>query len=414
MNPGPNTQAQPHTPAPDNPAPPTAALAPDCKHYLGDRPCVHNRLCRGCQHYEPYSHRICVIKLGALGDVIRTLCILPELRDRYPNAHVTWVSKPNGCRMIGDHPMIDRVLVFDAINAMTLAHQAFDTVINLDKEPEPCALAMSLNATHKLGIGLSPSGTPVPLNPEAGHYFNLGLSDDLKFRSNTKSYPQLVHEALGWTYHGQRYELPVDTTTRDRVWFHLASRGWCADRPTLGINVGAGHVFANKMWPAPRITELMLTLRDRMPDLQVVLLGGPDERPIINAVTARLRTLGCTEHVIDGGTDHDERTFVALVDACDALFTGDTMAMHVAIARGKAIVAFFGPTCEQEIDFFGKGHKLVARTACSPCYKRHCDQNDACIDQIDTRDAADAVERLLTRVKPNRHARTAVPLPLAG
>ena len=55
-----------------------------------------------------------MIKLGALGDVIRTPCILPELRRQYPAAQITWVSLPNGCRMLSGHPQIDRLLPFDA------------------------------------------------------------------------------------------------------------------------------------------------------------------------------------------------------------------------------------------------------------------------------------------------------------
>jgi ADP-heptose:LPS heptosyltransferase len=403
-----------HTVKPTTQPSPTETLAPDCRHYRGDRPCIHNRLCQGCTHYAPYSHRVCVIKLGALGDVIRTLCILPELRERFPNAHVTWVSKPNGCRMIAGHPMLDRVMPFDAITAMTLQHEQFDTVINLDKEPQPCALAMSLRARNKLGVGLSPSGTPVPLNEQARDYFHLGLSDELKFHRNNKSYPRLIYEALGWVYQGQRYELPLDRSARDRMRFHLAASGWRANSPTLGINVGAGHVFANKMWPAPRITNLIRLIRTRIPELQVVLLGGPDERPVMNAILARLRSQGCDNGVIGSGTDHNESEFVALVDACDVVFSGDTMAMHVAIALGKAAVVFFGPTCEQEIDLFGNGRKLVAEARCAPCYKRHCDQNDTCVDQIDPCDAADAIESLVKQTSQTGMEIKRLPLPMAG
>lgn len=389
-------------------------IAPDCRHYLGDRPCAHNRLCNDCPHYEPYSHRICVIKLGALGDVIRTLCILPHLRRQYPQSHITWVSKPNGCRMLAGHAMIDRLMPFDAITAMTLSHETFDTVINLDKEPQPSALAMSLRASCKLGIGLSEFGTPVPLNPEAYPYFRLGLSDDLKFHRNTKSYPQLVYEAMGWSYQGQRYELPIDESARERVRFHLATLGWRSDRQTLGINVGAGHVFANKMWAAPQIVDVIRLMRDQLPDAQILLLGGPDERPIINAIHARLQMLDVHEGIIDSGTDHDEPSFIALVDTCDVVLTGDTMAMHVAIARGKQAVVFFGPTCEQEIDLFGSGEKLIAQMPCAPCYKRQCDQDNICVQQVDANTAVEAIRRSLGRAQGVEYALPVMASRIAG
>lgn len=372
-------------------------IAPECRHYLGDRPCVYRRACQGCDHYAPYSHRICIIKLGALGDVVRTLCILPELRRRYPDGHITWVSLPNGCRMIREHSMINRVMPFDAMSAMMLQQEQFDLVICLDKEPAPCALAMAIRAKQKLGIGLSRHGTPIPLNRECEPYFHLGLNDDLKFRQNTRSYPHLIYEALGWRYNSERYELPLNEKAADQMRLHLMSEGWRPEDATIGIFVGAGRVFANKMWPAETSIEVIRHLRRGAPQAKIVLLGGPDERSAIDHILYELRRSGESENIIDSGTEHDEPSFVALVDACDVLLSGDTMAMHVALARGKRVVVYFGPTCEQEIDLFGQGEKLIAHVPCGPCYKRVCDQGDVCVKAIVPEDAAAAVLRQLAQ-----------------
>jgi len=374
---------------------PSNSIASDCRHYRGDRPCLHNRLCSGCSHYAPYQHRICIIKLGALGDVVRTLCILPELHRRYPDAHVTWVSKPNGVSMIANHPMIARTMPFDPMTCMILGQEQFDVVLCLDKEPAPCALANTINAVTRLGVGLTEFGTPEPVNIEAERYFHLGLSDDLKFLQNSKGYPQLVYEALGWTYRGQRYELPVLETAATDVAQLLTTRGRRSEQPMLGLNVGAGTVFANKMWPVSRQVQLVRRLRSSYGHVQILLLGGPSERSIIDEILRQLAASGDAEGVIDAGTDHDEQHFIALVDACDVMFSGDTMAMHVALARGKRVVVFFGPTCEQEIDLFGHGEKLIAATPCSPCYKRTCDQGDVCLESVSMSDAVQAIARAL-------------------
>lgn len=378
-------------------APPTGDIAADCRHYRGDKPCAQNQLCRGCNHYQPYNHRVCIIKLGALGDVIRTLAILPTLHELYPNAQVTWVSKPNGVRMLTGHPLLDRVLPFDALTALQLQQERFDLAICLDKEPQPCALQMALTATRKLGMGLSPVGTPVPLNAEAHPYFHLGLSDELKFHHNRQTYPRLVHEALGWPYRQVPYTLPLDEQALARQQARLRAKGWQADLPTLGINVGAGKVFANKMWPAAKIVRLIAHLAVSQPRLQMVLLGGPEERPIVDEISAELSRLNLRTGIFDGGTEHDEPAFVALVECCDVLFSGDTMAMHVAIARGKQVVVFFGPTCAQEIDLYGRGEKLVASVACGPCYKRVCDQEDVCLNEVDVVTAASAIQQSFQR-----------------
>ena len=387
---------------------PRADLAPDCRHYRGDKPCHKNQLCRGCNSYQPWTSRICIIKLGALGDVIRTLCILPALRKRYPNAEITWVSKANGCNMIAGHDLIDRVLEFNAVNAMVLARQTFDVVICLDKEVEPAALAMSMSAGRRLGVGLSEHGTPTPQNPEAQVYFHLGLSDDLKFRDNTKTYPQLIHEALGLTYVRQRYTLPTSDIATQLMASRLTAAGWSSDRPTIGINVGAGRVFANKMWPATFTTQVIAKLQKQQPEAQLLLLGGPDEQRDARLIVEASRRLGMTPPLFVGA-DFTEPDFVALVSHCDVLLSGDTMAMHVAIALGKQTVVFFGPTCEQEIDLFDRGEKLIARTACGPCYKRTCNHDDVCLSAFQPDDVADAVARAMGRPP----ARVSLPIHIA-
>lgn len=379
-------------------------FADDCRHYRGDKPCIHNRLCDGCGHRSPAASRVCVIKLGALGDVVRTLCILPEVHRRFPNAQVTWVSQANGCRMIAGHPLIERVIPFSALAAMSLTHERFDAVICLDKEPEPCAMAMTMRAPIKLGFGLGDHGKPVPLNPECADFFALGLSDDLKFRRNTRSYPQLVHEALGLEWRGQRYELPRNATSDQRTREKLVSVGWNPATLTLGVNVGAGKTFANKMWPAEKTATLIRDILTREPAIQILLLGGPDERDIIDDIK---RLIPNEPRIIDPGTNHDEPAFISLIAACDVTFSGDTMAMHAAIALDKGVVVLFGPTCEQEIELYGQGEKLIASVACGPCYKRHCDHANACIDALTPAHAADALARVIAR----RAGRT-IPLPI--
>ena len=62
-------------------------IAYDCRHFLGDRPCAwHKReglLCT-CEHYEPITQRVLIVKLDAMGDVLRTTALLPaRLRAEY-------------------------------------------------------------------------------------------------------------------------------------------------------------------------------------------------------------------------------------------------------------------------------------------------------------------------------------------
>jgi len=364
-------------------------LAPDCKYYLGDRPCRYGQRCR-CEHYVPRRPRIAIIKLGALGDVVRTACLLPTLKELYPDSHITWVSKPNGVRILRGHPQIDRLMAFDAETMLILSRQRFDLVLSLDKEPGPAALCNALACDDKRGIGLSEWGTPVPINPACEPYFELGLDNDLKFHRNRKTYPQLIHEALGLGYIRRPYRLYPPGDALRRASQRVAPWRAEAAGPLVGLNTGAGSVFANKAPSPARWVAIGRALLER--GCSIVLLGGPDEAAMNAWIAERLDGA-----VHDIGGDNTEPQFVALVGQCDAVITGDTFALHAAVARRVPTVALFGPTCPQEIDLFDLGRKLVAPVDCAPCYRRWCDRPQSCMDAISVASVADAVEALCRR-----------------
>ena len=90
---------------------------------------------------------------------------------------------------------------------------------------------------------------------------------------------------------------------------------------------------------------------------------------------------------VDTGCDHTITRFAGIVDACDVVVTGDTLALHVAIARGVPTVVLFGPTSLHEIDVFERGEKLAADLPCLCCYLPDCDVSPNCMESL-------AVERV--------------------
>ncbi|MGD8450491.1 MAG: glycosyltransferase family 9 protein [Phycisphaerae bacterium] len=350
-------------------------------------------------------HRILVIKLGALGDVIRTAALLPGLKSAWPRSHITWVTREAGVRVLTNHPLIDRLLPFDAESICHIECEQFDLCLSLDKEPGPAALAMRVHAALRRGIGLSRFGTIFPLNPECVPYFRLGLNDDLKFRQNDKSYQQLIYEAVRLRYSGQRYRLYVGGDHRRRAREHWAALGVHADETVIGLNTGAGTGFANKTWPPEKFARLAEVLSQRH-GWRIALLGGPGEveqnRNLAKAcqqLTLPMdgrdvpAVLNVCDPVLWEGRVPLELEFAALLERCRVIVTGDTMGMHMAIAADIPCVVLFGPTCSQEIDLYGRGTKLCSTMPCSPCYLRVCDKCPSCMDELPLDDAVAAVEK---------------------
>ncbi len=360
----------------------------DCRHFLGDRPCALGERCR-CAHCSPMGTRVLIIKLAALGDVVRTACLLPTLHRAFDPVHVTWVSTRSGIEALRDHPDVDCLVEFNSEGTLLLTQQEFDLVLSLDKEPAPAALCNAVRSADKRGMGLSRFGTVGPVNEAANEYFLLGLDDEAKFHRNTKSYPQLIHEAVGLPYTREPYRLHFSEPDGEHARALFAPWRALSDGAVIGVNTGGGKVFANKAPSPPRWVEICRLLLQR--GHTVVLLGGEGELAT-NEWIARQFDRG----VYNAGNGHSVPQFVAIVDQCDAVVTGDTLALHLAVARSVPVVALFGPTCEQEIDLFGRGRKVLTPLDCAPCYRRSCPRTPSCMDAIAPSDVADTLDRVLS------------------
>lgn len=366
----------------------------DCRYFVGEKPCRFNRLCAGCPHYEPLGRRILIIKLAALGDVLRTTPLLPALRKLDAAAHITWVTDEAALDLLRHNAAIDRLLGWNLDTVLRLEVEQFDWLICLDKEVRATALAAKIRAARKSGFGLHASGNIAPLNPESDYLFSLGMSDDIKFRHNERSYQALTFEALGLTFEGEPLMLALPQEVAR--WAEERWLGWGLEAETrcIGINTGGGELFANKSLPAAAFAELIEILAQRLAagKSAILLFGGPLERDknrdILRAVSAP---------VIDTGTGNSLLQFAALLGRCHTVLTSDSLGMHLAVALQRRVVVLFGPTCEQEIELYGRGSKVVAGISCSPCYRRTCDKTITCMNTLSLREIVEKLLREATR-----------------
>ena len=103
------------------------------------------------------------------------------------------------------------------------------------------------------------------------------------------------------------------------------------------------------------------------------------------------------DHAVDSGTHHTIHRFAAIASRMSCIVTGDTIAMHIAIAVKVPVVAFFGSTCASEIELYGRGEKIVSDLPCAPCYKKICpiDEKEKCMSEVSSDGVMKSVERIL-------------------
>ena len=371
-------------------------IAWDCRFFLGDRPCVwHKRtqaLCV-CDRYEPIDERLLIVKLDAMGDVLRSTALLPALADAHPRAAITWITRKESVPLLEGNPYVAEVLELGPEALVHLHTRAFDRVINLDASKTSAALATAAWSKRKDGFLLDERGCVQPTNDAARAWLEAGIFDDIK-RMGTSTYQDRMADILGLAGRPHRYvfELGAEEIARART--HLESIGLDVGRPILGLNTGAGGRWPLKQWREDGYLDIADHLT-RSHGAQCLLLGGPSERErhdrLLRATTVPLRDAGC---------DNPVRHFAALLSHCDVVVTGDTLAMHLALALNRRTVVLFGPTSAAEIELYGLGEKIVPDMNCLSCYKTACDFVPNCMDLISTDTVERAVGRQLALARP--------------
>ena len=361
----------------------------DCRHFRGEKPCAFK--CEGgCQHFAPFGTRILIIKLGATGDVLRTTPLLRSLKARYTQSHITWIVDPISAPLLQSNPFVDRVWSPGFATLAQLQTEEWDLMLCLDKVADATALGNLAHAREKRGFALSAHGTLSIHNPEAEYALRLGVSNQLKFHDNQQSYQHIAIEAVGLPYNRERYVLELEPEAVEWANRFRAGQGISPDDRVVGFNTGAGIGFAGKAWRIEKWAELARAACLEL-GAKVLLLGGPQERARNAELAAR-----APDAFVDAGCDNSLPQFAALVDGCDAVVTGDTTGMHIAIARATPVVAMFGSTCEQEIDLYERGEKIVTGVACAPCYLKKCPIGEVCQDDISVEDVFAALQRVLS------------------
>lgn len=373
---------------------PISAIRTDCRHYSGYKPCKKHDGCPDCPHHAPRGEQILIIKLGAMGDVLRTKSLLPALKRAHPTSWIVWLTNP-GSEALARDPLVDEVRAFTLEGITALEGRRFARLLCLDKDAHAVALSARLEADVRQGFAPTAYNTITVWNDASAEALRLGLSDELKYRISRKTVPRILHDMAELDYDGCDYGLTLGDAARAEAADLVARLGLPKGRRIVGVNTGCGPVFETKAWTRDGFAELLASL-GRRDDVAMLLLGGPREEALHAELMRRAGDMA-GRVVFDAGNHNPLERFFAVVERCDVVLSSDSLAMHVAIALKRPVVAFFGPTCAHEVDLFGRGEAIVTDFSCSPCYLKRCDKQPTCMQAMSAGTVEAAVLRVLGR-----------------
>ena len=340
-------------------------------------------------------NNIIIIKLAALGDVLRTTCILEGLHKKYRDASISWLTATTALCLLENNPLIDNVFAIEDSVSTKLLRESYDLVISLDDEATACSLAARL--TTRKFFGAYHVNDKTLYTDDSADWFDMSLVStfgkdeaDKRKKNNYRSYPDILFRALEITEGKPSLQL----SPRNREFAQQFARTHLSPgRLKIGLNTGAGDRWQFKQLSIPQTIEIAEYF-SLDPAREILLFGGPAELQRNESI---ISNANCS--IIETGTSNSINDFAALIGLCDLLITSDSLAFHIASAIDVATIVFFGPTSSAEIHLFSSGNKITSPLPCVCCYKKRCDFKPNCMDVIPTGEILQVAEELLSTNK---------------
>lgn len=280
-----------------------------------------------------------IIKLGAMGDVVRTTPLL-----RILGQDIYWVTKKESMPLLPDNSRFIKGIIDIDKAEESLSKINFNLVLSLDDDFRGARLAAILNKNKIIGSFLDSEGK-LKYTDSAVEWFDMGLisnlgkekADELK-KNNTRTYQEIIFQMMGREFKDEEYILN----------FKKQNNYEKRRKILVGIEGRADKRWPTKNWNGyEQLGELLA--RDGF-DVEFFR-----QRDTI-------------------------RQYINDISECELVITGDTLALHIALALRIKVVAIFTCTSPTEIHDYGRMVKIV-----SPLWK------EAFYSREYIREAVDAV-----------------------
>ena len=333
--------------------------------------------------------KILIIKLGAIGDVIRTTSILPGLNSKYKNCKIDWVTKKESFDVLKNNNLVNEMYLID--NDKKIKNKKYDLVVCLDDDLDACRLASGINSKKIIGAYLKNNQRIYTKNSSL--WFDMGLlsrfgkqkADALKAK-NKKTYQEIMYRILGLKYKKQEPILILDKESLQSAKKFIKKNKIKKSGLIIGINTGAGGRWEDKKLSVEKTAELIDELNNKIKNVKLILFGGPEESERNQKIIKKIKT-----YIIDAGCDNSLMEFASLVNLCNVLVTSDSLASHIGVALKKKIVCFFYPTSANEIELYNRGIKIIGEGKSYCSYQTECKYTP----KWDINEIIDAVKKLI-------------------
>lgn len=349
-------------------------------------------------------HNILVIRLSSLGDVLMSVPAVRALRQRFPEAHISWLAEGSVAGILAQQDFIDDVIYFPrgAVSRhlktghlpttayilkdflKTLRQRKYDLIIDFHGIAKSVAMMLLARGGRTVGFGTMYA-------KDLSHVFYREKINGAQKRIHKVDRNMLVANFMGCSEPAA--ELPLRAHDGSRRYIHEFFQSHNIHQPVFAVNPFASKDSAFKRWPLERYADLAgRIIESKMGS--VVIIWGPGEREEATRLAAM------AGEGVELACQTDIAQLYALLTECCAYIGGDTGTTHLASAAQIPVISLFGPT-----DFivnrpYSRKSIIIRKDMpCSPCKNKNCKTRE-CLMNI----SVDEVFETVRNVNPANEA----------
>lgn len=331
--------------------------------------------------------RIVICKFKGMGSIIQSTPMLQGLKNKFPNAEITFLTTKSNEEIIRFFPFINNVIV---VNDSSIFHSSLGILYCvfklIRKRPELFIdLEIYSNISTLVGIGsLSKNRIGYYTKSES---FNLGIYTHSLFFNTTKPISEVYFQIVR-LFHQEAIKPEIYNLSNHKE-KELFSN------PYIVINPNASDLRTERRWPKEKFIQIIEHLLLKYKTYNIILIGSKAEQKYTEVIANQFKTKNVQSYA--GKTTLQE--LITLISHAALLITNDTGPMHLGISCKIKIISMFGPCSPKQYGNQNNNISIYKNLYCSPCVHDFktapCKGNNLCMQLIDNSLVEKAIEALL-------------------
>ncbi|MFQ5627243.1 MAG: glycosyltransferase family 9 protein [bacterium] len=351
--------------------------------------------------HELAGKKILILRTDRLGDVILSTPVASAIKKRFPKSKITFLVRQYTQQLVENCADIDEAISIETFFndkqklsiqklARFLRRQQFDMAIHLFPRPG-LALATFL-ARIPVRVGMGYRFYSLLFNRRQYEHRKNAVFHEVEYNLRLLNPVEIFEKKAA-------FDFRLDQNAREKIDRIFKSSGICETQQIVILHPGSGGSSRN--WPLSNFARLAQKLIEEKNAL-IIFTGTAEEKPETDWLAAKA---GMKPMSLAGRLNLIE--LAALLKRADIFVANSTGPLHLAVAMGTEVVAFYPPITACRPERWGpygrRNDVLMSREAeCYDCRNAKTNLVCACMEKISVQEAYEKVcEKLVSARIPS-------------